>query len=149
MHLARLGGDICHLGGKKNATLMPFFGVDWNLIRNKHRPTCSYPFLWNSSNPKMSKIPISKAGSLEEINRIFNYVTPLLLQGQHEPCWNVTKYIYSSAVFKYNFVLYSTVLVYFHFLVLYTSTLLHLREKCCTFPPTTFIFALQLLSLFT
>lgn len=29
-------------------------------------PTCSNPFLWNSSKPKMSKTLISNAGSLEQ-----------------------------------------------------------------------------------
>lgn len=42
----------------------------WLKSKNsKHCPTCSNPFLWNSSNPNMSKTPISRAGSLEDIYR--------------------------------------------------------------------------------
>lgn len=37
-------------------------------------PTCSNPFRWNSSNPNISNIPISNAGSLEEMNRWTEYI---------------------------------------------------------------------------
>ena len=47
--------------------------------------------------------------------------------------WEVTKYIYSSTVLKVQFGGTCTLIVYFHFLLIYTSTPLHLRGKVLYF----------------
>lgn len=48
--------------------------VQW-LGKRLKSPTCSNPFLRNSSKPKMSKIPISKAGSLDGMEEKHRSIT--------------------------------------------------------------------------